>query len=226
MAQKLLFDDVCDFNLGGIKTLFLSVYTDREVPYYPLNYNVSGYTITTILDGMTFQKIGIEENAVVEQERQNNEQGKWYDKTLRFTVAKIGLNNSRFINSFLFKRNVVNNLGQRRDVNIDGYNTTAIFEDMNGNWWIAGYDIPFKVTQFELETGEQGGGNSYQVTLRSRSYDRIRKIEGDFDCDVINYSNATTTTTIAPPPNCDFNGGDAIYYLPSCDYNGGSAQVI
>lgn len=190
MAIKLLFDDVCEFNQGGIKQLYLSTVLDKSEPYYPINYYVSGSTVIDINEDMTFVKIDINEDAEVNQKRESDNQGKWYSKELKFTINKIDLQTNRFLNNVLFKMNIISSSGQTRPVNIKNYNTTAIFEDMNGNWWISGYDIPFKISVFEINTGAQGEDNKYDLTFISRSYDRIRKIVPIIDCEEIVYTQS------------------------------------
>lgn len=186
MAIRLLFEDACEFSQGGIKKLFLSTVLDKSDPYYPLDYYVSGSTVTGINEDITFTEIDVVE-AQVKQTRESDNQGKWFLKELKFSISKIGLQNNRFLNNVLFKQNIVSSSGVTRPVNINNYNTTAIFLDMNENWWISGFDIPFKITEFQLSTGSQGEENKYDLTFLSRSYDRIRPINPVIDCEEIVY---------------------------------------
>jgi len=190
MAIKLLFDDACEFSQGGIKKLYLSTELLKNNPYYPLNYYISGNTVIDINEDITFTKILITDESSVKQVRESDNQGKWFSKELKFTIAKIDLQTNRFFNNILFKQGIVNASGTSRPTNINNYNTTAIFEDMNGNWWIGGFDVPFKITAFELTTGKQGEENKYDLTFISRSYDRIRKITPFIDCDQIIYTTS------------------------------------
>lgn len=186
---KILFEDVCNFSQGGIKKLYLSNYVNKSSPYYPLNYYVTGTTISRINETMTFKEIVLDgNNAIVKQTRTIDQQGKWFNKELSFTVSKIHLQTHRFFNALLFKRDIVNSSGVARPMNLDNYNTTAIFLDMNDNWWITGYDLPLKITKFEITTGSQGQENKYDLAFSSRSYDRIRKIIPIITCDGISYT--------------------------------------
>lgn len=195
MAIQLLFDDTCEFNLGGIKSLYMTTELIKSTPFYPLNYFVSGNTVVDIEENIVFTKVEVGEDAVVSQVRESDGQGKWYSKELNFTIPKIDLQTSRFFNSILFKQNIVSANGVVRPVNIKNYNTTIIFEDMNDNWWIAGYDVPFKITNYEMQTGNEGGENKYELSFRSRSYDRIRKIIPELSCGTIVFTATTTTST-------------------------------
>lgn len=186
-AQKLLFDDICEFSQGGIKRLFLSTYINKPEPYYPLDFYVSGQTVSTINENIIFSEIAITDNAKVEQKRINDNQGKWYSKELTFQIKKYDLQTTRFFTGVLFKKTIVNPSGIGQDVNVVNYNTTAIFQDMNDFWWISGYDIPFKITKFEITTGEDKGENGYSLGFLSRSYDRIRAINPVIDCKTITY---------------------------------------
>jgi hypothetical protein len=208
MAQKLLFDDQCEFSLGGIKKLYLSTVLNKPFPYYPLDYFVSANTITTINENITFEEITVID-ALVNQTRESDEKSKWFNKDLKFSISKITLDSNQFLNSFLFKKNIVSSGSTARPTNLDNYNTTAIFQDMNDHWWIAGFDIAFKVFEFQLTTGDQGGENQYDILLKSRSYDRIRKIEVvETDCGII-YNQITTTTTTAEI-DCGYTGVTAV----------------
>jgi hypothetical protein len=211
MAIKILFDDVCEFSQGGVKQLFLSTELLKDPEYYPLDMHLTGNTVYYIDEDITFTKIDIVENVTVKQTRESDSNGKWFLKELKFQIPKISKADSQFLNAFLFKKTIVDNNSVARPTNINNYNTTAIFEDMNGKWWVAGYDIAFKVTAFELTTGSQNGENYYEVTMLSRSYDRIRPIEVTVsECGIVFTGSTTTTTTLEP--DCYFYcAGSAVW---------------
>jgi len=211
MAQKLLFEDVCEFNQGGVKQLYVSTILDKQPNYYPLEYYFSGDTLYFIDENITFIKLNVSDNTVVTQSREINLQGKWFSKELKFTISKIDLDSLQFLNSWLFKKNIVSSGSTARPTNLDNYNTTIIFQDMNDMWWISGYDVPFKITAFEMLTGAQAQENAFNITMQSRSYDRIRKIDPNINpCGIIFNQETTTTTTVEP--QCGFSGGTAIEY--------------
>lgn len=174
-----LFDD-CDFSLSGIKTLYMLVKqdVDKAFPYYPLDYIVaSGDTsiISTISEYVEFKKIDIEPDANHTQELVEDSQGKSFTKTVSFNIRKLSLDAQRMFNSYFFHRNIVPLGGSPRPINIDLYNTTVIYEDVNGKWWICGYDLPLRVTSFTA--GVDVSSNQWRVELVTSSYLRTRTIE-------------------------------------------------
>lgn len=173
----VLFED-CNFNLGGIRSIYLLTQLDegKTYPYFPLSYNVmSGDTsiIDLIAEPAQFERISINEGSTVEEERISDKNGKYFEQKVTIVIPKVLIGQSQFLNAFLFKRSIVSASYVVRPINIDAYNTCAIFLDNNNQWWISGYDAPLKITDFSLSVGDN---NSYELELTSTSYSRIRKI--------------------------------------------------
>ncbi len=154
----------------------------KEYPYFPLNYYiVSGdtSTINTIAETAIFEKIIISDGSVIGEERISDSMGKYFTQKVSFTLPKINVSTSQFLNGFLFKRNLINSSSIARPINIDAYNTCVIFKDNNDQWWILGYDSPFKITSFEIDNNND---NAYKIELTSSSYTRIRSIVNTWSC--------------------------------------------
>lgn len=181
--MAILFDD-CGFNFGGIKCLYVLTQLDssKVYPYYPLDYFVSSAdtsVMSTLNEYAIFEKLLISEASVVGEENKIDKLGKYFIQKFSITIPKVNIPSSQFLNSFLFKRNIVDNSLYARPINIDAYNTTIIFYDNNNQWWIAGYDAPFKITAFDINVNDS---NEYKIELTSTSYSRIRKIEASWNC--------------------------------------------
>lgn len=176
--MDIVFND-CNYVVPGIKSLYLLVElsSGATYPYFPLNYYVHSADtsiISTIGQYAVFQRMDIGKDANHVQERVSDEKGKYFNKTITFSIGIVNFTSTKMFNGYFFKRNIVNPLGYSRPINIDGYNTCAIFEDEDGNWWCCGYDLPLKVVPFSIVIDPNS--NAYNVQLTSRSNMRTRAI--------------------------------------------------
>ena len=102
------------------------------------------------------------ENANFVEESVEDRRGKYYQQTISISFPKVQLFTNNQLKDFLFT-----DQGEFAIAN-----AVAIITDNNDVDWIIGYDLPLVVELLELTSG--GEDNYYQLSLVSRSYERLR----------------------------------------------------
>lgn len=162
----------CNFSIEGIKKLFV-ITKDRH--NNPINFPVDrNYMVGT--DDMVEIYVGYEggineedeyryyeinpKYAKFEDEFKETRQGVLYYKTLEFTFPDISdKQNNEIIDAF-FDDSGFFALSQ----------IIILYIDKNDNHWISGYDMPFTLEEFDLQTDMKNGDNSYYFKYVQSNY--------------------------------------------------------
>lgn len=168
--------DNCVHSIGGIKDFNIAT---RDVNGDPLTFPLdiimqSGSTNTLLVSDdydnriLTINTTQVQYRHVMPdfasylEEEVENRQGRYYQKTLDFSLPKVNLTTQNQLKEFLFTS------GGEFAVS----NALVFFTDSNNQKWIGGWDIPFVLENFDLQTGERNGDNNYTLKYISKSYTR------------------------------------------------------
>lgn len=169
----------CQHSIGGIKEFNIATRDRDGNPLtFPLDIVLqSGSTNTLSVDDDFENRILTINNTEIQyrhvtpefvtytEEEIEDRQGRYYEKTLDFSLPKVNLTTQNQLKEFLFTS------GGEFAVS----NALVFFTDSNNQKWISGFDIPFVLEIFDLTTGERGGDNNYKLKYVSKSYIRTYK---------------------------------------------------
>jgi len=197
MATKLFGNSQCEFNLSGIKRLFVANGND-----YPLDYFLSGGTssntslITSIIEDFIWYEVKTVDNIIYEENFIEERAGKYYELTMNMTVPMINqLANNLFGLTDGFEQvSGIKSGNTITDQRLFTKDCTFIFLDNNDNWYVTGYEKGFILDTLDLETE----GQTYNAVMVCRSYSRSRLISKTWVFD--NILNIIPPTPPTPPP--------------------------
>jgi len=131
-----------------------------------LSDNESGRTIT--IGGVGIQyRIVYPLHATFTEEEVSDRQGRFYKKVLKWEMPQVSLTTNNQLKDFLFTSSGEFAISEM----------VCFVEDMNGNTWIIGWDLPLILESFDLQTDVDGGDNKYILSYTSNSYQRVRQYE-------------------------------------------------
>lgn len=172
MAYTDILNNTCNNSVSGVKELYLATrYDDGTALNYPLpvtysdlntiqlNMDISNKTITMMGNVIEYKDV-VPITVNFNQELLEERQGYLYSKTLTFTIPKINVQTNNSIREFLFDQ----------DGEFAISKALVLIKDNNNVNWIAGYDIPFEIDEFDLQTDYRNGNNQYSLTYTNRSY--------------------------------------------------------
>lgn len=174
MPHINIFDQTCTDSLSGIKDLYLATrYEDGSALDYPLpvTYQEGSTNIITLGNDYDNRVITIGGRNIVyrdiypnqanfNQEVSDERQGKVFTQTLEFNIPKVNVTTNNQIREFLFDSNGEFAISR----------VLVLIKDNNNLNWIAGYNIPLEISEFDLQTDYKGGNNSYSLQYTVNSY--------------------------------------------------------
>lgn len=173
--------DNCVHSIGGVKDFNISTRDENDDPLsFPLDFIIKTGDTNTLLVSNDFDDRLFSINTTVlkyrhvipnyvtyEENEIEDRRGRYYQKTLTFSMPKINLTTQNQLKEFLFLS----------DGEFSISNAVVWFTDSNNHKWIAGYDIPFQLIEFDLETGDRQGDNNYRLIYQSNSYFKTKNWE-------------------------------------------------
>lgn len=166
--------DNCVHSIGGIKDFYIAT---RDINGDGLNFPLdvilsSGSTNTVVTQfnkntriltinntEIVFRHV-FPETCSYREEEVSDRRGKTFLKTLEWTMPKINLTTNNQLKEFIFTA----------DGGFALSSALVFFTDMNDNSWIAGFDLPFVLQDFKIESGAKGEDNVYSLKYTSSSY--------------------------------------------------------
>lgn len=170
-----------ELNMGGLKRLKLaSQDINANTLTYPLDITLKSgdESIIVLSDDETnkiitigstqikYVEMPVEATNFLEEEVLGR-QGRFYKETLNLIIPK----------ATILKNNTIKELFFDVNGNFDANAIIVFIEDMNGNYWFSGYDIPLSLISFDVTTDNVTGENRYLIQYASNSYQRARSYE-------------------------------------------------
>lgn len=172
----------CNHSVAGIKNFKLATRdTDGNALTFPLDVVFkSGSTntikvsedfenrILTINNTQVSYRYIYPETCSYNEEEVETRQGRYYQKTLTFTLPKVNLTTNNQLRDFLFTTSDKFAIS----------NAFLFFTDVNNQNWIGNYNVPFVLENFDLTTGSRTEQNNrYNLEYICRDYYRALKYE-------------------------------------------------
>lgn len=166
--------DNCVHSIGGVKDFYIATRDTAGSPLdFPLDvilesgstntilvgFNYTGRTLTVNNTLVTFRHVYPDKCSYTE-EQVSTRQGDTYRKTLEWSMPKVNLTTNNQLKDFLFSASGEFAIS----------NALVFFVDSNNQNWIAGFDLPFVLQDFDLDVGARQGDNQYTLRYVSNSY--------------------------------------------------------
>ena len=183
MATKLFGNSQCEFNLSGIKKLYVANGIDYPLDYFLTGTTVNSSLVTRILANLSWYEVKTVDNIIYEENFIEERAGKYYELTMNMTLPIINqlVNNLFGLTDGFEQVSGIKSGNTITDQRLFTKDCTFVFLDNNDNWYVSGYEKGFTLETLDLETE----GQTYNAVMVCRSYSRARLISKTWVIDTI-----------------------------------------
>jgi len=207
MATKLFGNSQCEFNLSGIKRLFVANGNDYPLDYFLTGTTVNSSLVTRILANLSWSEVKTVDNIIYEENFIEERAGKYYELTMNMTLPIINekVNNLFGLTDGFEQVSGIKSGNTITDQRLFTKDCTFVFLDNNDNWYVSGYEKGFQLDTLDIEIE----GQTYNAVMVCRSYSRARLISKNWV--IINILGGTIPSPILPDiPNLIHWYGDTV----------------